>query len=139
MRTRYSAEQKAKLVLEALRGERTVQQIASENNIAPNLLTRWKSEAISNLPQLFESEKSKLRGQAKNHEAQVEAPITNTLGDRLCLCVSSPSRTFRVSSLFSFCANIALTCLGEPQVAEPFSSPSRVLPMLLAYKHTPII
>ncbi len=49
MRTRYSAEQKAKMVLEALRGERTVQQIASENNIAPKLLTRWKSEAISNL------------------------------------------------------------------------------------------
>lgn len=76
MRTRYSAEQKAKLVLEALRGERTVQQIASENNIAPNLLTRWKSEAISNLPQLFESEKSKLRKQEKKHEAQVEELYT---------------------------------------------------------------
>ncbi len=76
MRTRYSAEQKAKLVLEVLRGERTVQQIASENNIAPNLLTRWKSEAISNLPQLFESENSKLRKQAKNHEAQVEELYT---------------------------------------------------------------
>ncbi len=76
MRTRYSAEQKAKLVLEALRGERTVQQIASENNIAPNLLTRWKSEAISNLPQLFERENSKLSKQAKNHEAQVEELYT---------------------------------------------------------------
>jgi len=76
MRTRYSAEQKAKLVLEALRGERTVQQIASENNIAPNLLTRWKSEAISNLPQLFENENNKLRKQAKNHEVQVEELYT---------------------------------------------------------------
>ncbi len=72
MRTRYSAEQKAKLVLETLRGEQTVQQIASENNIAPNLLTRWKSEAVNNLPQLFECENSKLRKQAKEHEAQVE-------------------------------------------------------------------
>jgi len=76
MRTRYSAEQKARLVLEALRGERTVQQIASDNNIAPNLLTRWKSEAISNLPQLFESENSKLRKQAKHHEEQVEELYT---------------------------------------------------------------
>ncbi len=76
MRTRYSAEQKAKLVLETLRGERTVQQIASENNIAPNLLTRWKSEAISNLPQLFEKENSKLIKQAKVHEAQVEELYT---------------------------------------------------------------
>ncbi len=76
MRTRYNAEQKAKLVLEALRGERTVQQIASENNIAPNLLTRWKSEAVSNLPQLFENENSKLRKQANEHEAQVEELYT---------------------------------------------------------------
>ncbi len=70
MRTGYSAEQKAKQVLETLRVERTVQQIALENNIAPNLLIRWKSEAINNLPQIFESENSKLRKQAKYHEAQ---------------------------------------------------------------------
>jgi len=76
MRTRYSAEQKAKLVLEVLRWERTVQQIASENNISPNLLTRWKIEAISNLPQIFENENSKLRKQANNHEAQVEELYT---------------------------------------------------------------
>jgi len=72
MRTRYSAEQKAKLVLKVLRGEQTVQQIASENNKAPNLLIRWKSEAVSNLPQLLERENSKLRKQAKNREAKVE-------------------------------------------------------------------
>ncbi len=81
MRTGYSAEQKAKQVLETLRVERTVQQIASENNIAPNLLVRWKSEAISNLPQIFESEYSKLRKQAKYHEAQVEELYTQI--DRL--------------------------------------------------------
>ncbi len=62
--------------MEALRGERTVHQNASENNIAPNLLTRWKSEAISNLPQLFKSENSKLRKQANDYEAQVEELYT---------------------------------------------------------------
>ncbi len=76
MRTGYSAEQKAKQVLETLRAERTVQQIASKNKIAQNLLTHWKSEAISNLPQIFESEHSKLRKQAKYHEAQVEELYT---------------------------------------------------------------
>ncbi len=35
-------------------------------------MTRWKSEAVSNLPQVFESENSKLRKQAKELEAQVE-------------------------------------------------------------------
>ncbi len=72
MRTTYTPEFKAKLVLEALEGEATINEIASGNNISPNLLTRWKSEAVDNLPSLFENENSKLRKQAKAHEAQVE-------------------------------------------------------------------
>lgn len=72
MRTTHSPEFKTKLVLEALRGERTVQEIASENNISPNLLTRWKSTVIEGMPCLFENENSKLRKQAKAHEAEVD-------------------------------------------------------------------
>ncbi len=72
MRTTYTPEFKAKLVLEALEGEATINEIASGNNISPNLLTRWKSEAVDNLPSLFENENSRLRRQAKAHEAQVE-------------------------------------------------------------------
>ncbi len=72
MRTTYTPEFKAKLVLEALEGEATINEIASGNNISPNLLTRWKSEAVDNLPSLFENENSRLRKQAKAHEAQVE-------------------------------------------------------------------
>ncbi len=72
MRTTHSPEFKAKLVLEALQGEGTIQEIASANNVAPNLLSRWKTEAVSHLSTLFENENSKLRKQAKSHEAQLE-------------------------------------------------------------------
>ena len=48
MRKTYSPEFKSKLVLEVLRGERMLHEIASEHEVHPNMLTRWKIEATSN-------------------------------------------------------------------------------------------
>ena len=52
-RGRYSAALKEKVSLEALKGEKTLQQIASENSISPELVRQWKKQAqeggISNL------------------------------------------------------------------------------------------
>ena len=42
-RQQHSPEEKSKLVLEAIRGERTINEIAAENNIHPNMLSKWKS------------------------------------------------------------------------------------------------
>lgn len=44
-RGRYSAALKEKVSLEALKGEKTLQQIASENNISPELVRQWKKQA----------------------------------------------------------------------------------------------
>ena len=63
MRKTYSPEFKTKLVLEALRGERTLSEIASENEVYPNMLKRWKTEAIKNFKLLFENESSKVNKQ----------------------------------------------------------------------------
>jgi putative transposase len=41
-RTIYSAEFKSKLVLEVLKNEKTLQEIASTNNITPKNLQNWK-------------------------------------------------------------------------------------------------
>lgn len=59
MRKKYTPEFKAKVVLEVLREEKTLNQIASENDIHPNMLGKWKSEAIANLPKIFEQGKGK--------------------------------------------------------------------------------
>ena len=37
-RQQHSPEEKSKLVLEAIRGERTINEIAAENNIHPNIV-----------------------------------------------------------------------------------------------------
>jgi transposase-like protein len=61
MRKTHTSKEKARLVLEVLQGERTLQEIASVNNIHPVLLTRWKTQAISGMPDLFEKSTAKTR------------------------------------------------------------------------------
>jgi len=58
MKKMHSPETKAKLVLEALREERLITQIASENGINPNMLSKWKTEAVAGLPSIFRKETS---------------------------------------------------------------------------------
>jgi transposase-like protein len=70
MRKTHSPEAKAKIVLEVLRGEETVNEIASKHNIHPNLLVRWKTQAINSLPQVFENESVKARKHAKEAEKE---------------------------------------------------------------------
>ena len=53
-RQQHSPEEKSKLVLEAIRGERTINEIAAENNIHPNMLSKWKREAETQLYTKFE-------------------------------------------------------------------------------------
>jgi transposase-like protein len=52
-RTTYSAEFKAKLALEVIKGNRTLTEIASEAQVHPNLLTQWKRQLLESLPTVF--------------------------------------------------------------------------------------
>lgn len=61
VRKNYSSEFEVKLVLEVLHGERTLSEIVSENQVHPNMLTRWKTETVENFSQLFEKEVSKTK------------------------------------------------------------------------------
>lgn len=69
-RNQYSPEFKSKLVLELLREQRTVTQLATENGIHPSLLVRWRDEALSKLPTVFEEANSSaaVKAQAKQEK-----------------------------------------------------------------------
>lgn len=71
-RKQYTPEEKARLVLEAIKGERTINEIASENNIHPNMLSKWKREAETNMYQLFQDNSAKERKTRKAHEEEVQ-------------------------------------------------------------------
>ena len=71
-RNRHSPNEKAKIVLETFRGEKTLSEIAAENNVHPNLLSKWKKTAITGLPTLFEEEKNELYKQIGKLTTEVE-------------------------------------------------------------------
>ena len=58
-RNRYSAEFKAKLALEVIKGNRTLNEIASEAQVHPNLLMQWKRQLLESLPTLFADKRVK--------------------------------------------------------------------------------
>jgi len=72
MRRRFSPKQKAQIVLEILKEERTIAQIASEYSIHPNQLHRWKKQAIDHLDDLFQTDHKQERAKEVAHERQLE-------------------------------------------------------------------
>jgi transposase len=53
-RKRYSADFKAKVALEAIRGEQTIAELASRHGVHPNLIGLWKKQAMEKLARLFD-------------------------------------------------------------------------------------
>lgn len=72
MRKRYPANFKAQIVLEILKEEKTVAQLASEHGIHPTQLHRWKSQAIENMPYSFSDGARNLKRIQAGYEKQTE-------------------------------------------------------------------
>ena len=70
-RKRYSAEFKAKVAVEALRGELTAAQLASKHGIHQTMVGEWKRQAVEGLAAVF-SDRSAVQETAKSSEAEVE-------------------------------------------------------------------
>lgn len=64
-RKNHDATFKAKVALELVKGLRTVNEVASEHGLHPNLLTRWKRQLLEGLPEIFSSSTN---GQRKEKE-----------------------------------------------------------------------
>jgi transposase len=72
MKKHYTAQQKAKIVLEILKEERSVAQIASEEGIHPNQLYKWKVEVLEKLPDIFEGERKNEKAAQAEHERKLK-------------------------------------------------------------------
>ena len=53
-RGRFSAEFKAKVALEAIRGERTISELATKHQLHPNQISQWKRQAVEKLAKVFD-------------------------------------------------------------------------------------
>jgi len=69
-RKHFTPEQKAKIVIEVIKGERTLNEIAAEYGIHPNLLSRWKTEFISNAGRVFSKETDEVEKVKQSYEKE---------------------------------------------------------------------
>ena len=67
-RRHFTPEEKAKIVIEVLREERTLNEIAAEYGIHPNQLSRWKTEFISNAGRVFSKETDEVEKVNQSYE-----------------------------------------------------------------------
>jgi transposase-like protein len=74
-RKRYTAEFKARLALEVVKGQRTLNEIASEHGIHPNLLVQWKQRLLEQLPDVFADRRCKDEQKQEEREAQLYQQI----------------------------------------------------------------
>ncbi len=72
MRKRYSATEKAQIVLEVLKEEKSIAQIAAEHKVHPNQIYKWKAEVLQGLPGLFANEERKVQALEAAHERELE-------------------------------------------------------------------
>ena len=53
MRKKHSTEFKVKVALEAIRGEKTIQEIAQNYEVHPNQVGQWKKQLLENATSAF--------------------------------------------------------------------------------------
>ena len=58
-RRQFSAEFKAKVAIEALKEQQTLQELANKYEVHPNQISSWKQEFIQNSASLFSKGKKK--------------------------------------------------------------------------------
>ncbi len=75
-RRQHSGEFKAKVVLEALRGERTINELAAEYGVHPMQITQWKRVALEELPEVL----SNRHGTKSKDEEALKAALYQQIG-----------------------------------------------------------
>jgi len=68
-RRRFMADFRARVALEALRGDKTVQEIAAKHQVHPNQVSAWKRQAMDGLDAVFSNGSDAGR---RDHEAEIE-------------------------------------------------------------------
>jgi len=68
MRKRHTAEFKAKVALEAVKGDRSLSELAARYEVHPTQIGHWRQALLARLPELFTDRR---RGRAEEEEAEV--------------------------------------------------------------------
>ena len=82
-RRSFTPEQKSKIVIEVLREEKTVNEIAAEHEIHPNQISRWKAEFINNAARAFSKEIDEVEKVKQSYEKEKDE-LLRQIGQLSC-------------------------------------------------------
>ena len=74
-RKRHEASFKARVAIEAIKGERTIAEIASETGVHPNQISKWKKQALEELPDIFSQRRKKREQSSEELESELYKQI----------------------------------------------------------------
>jgi transposase-like protein len=58
-RKTYSGEWKAKIAVEAIKGQSTINEISSDYKVHPSQIMKWKKQALEQMPEIFSDKREK--------------------------------------------------------------------------------
>lgn len=70
MRKHYDKEFKARVALEAIKGEKTIQEIGTIYQVHPNLVALWKKQVVEKASGLFEKDAKDKEAQEATHKEE---------------------------------------------------------------------
>ena len=76
-RRSFSAEMKSRIALEAIKGQKTIQEIASHYRVHPNQVTNWKRQAVEGMSAVFAGRRSR----PDTSEETVKAELYQQIGE----------------------------------------------------------
>ena len=71
-RKQYSPQFKAKVALDAVRGEKTVPELSSQYSLHPSMINNWKKQLLEEASTLFENGRKKASEQNSQEEQIAE-------------------------------------------------------------------
>jgi putative transposase len=75
MRRRFSGTFKAKVALEAVKGDKSLAELAAKYEVHGNQISQWKKALLSGLPDLFSDKRRKKEKRAEDETAKLYEEI----------------------------------------------------------------
>lgn len=74
-RRKHTSEFKARVAIEAIRGVKTISEIAAEFEIHPVMVGNWKKDMLEHLPELFENKNAKKEKDTEKETEQLHRKV----------------------------------------------------------------
>lgn len=75
LRRQHSSAFKAKVALEAVKGEKSIAQLSSEFGVHPNQIRQWKKQLLQELPGIFSKKRKRIEKDAEQLESELYRQI----------------------------------------------------------------